>query len=55
MELIKQFICVRDFKEHVEKILPIDQRAYFLCGSDDESTLSDNEEAFQRYYFMRYN
>ena len=42
-------LCTADFKKYAEDHLPKAIIGYYNTGSDSETTLSENEKAFERY------
>lgn len=48
-----KLVSVRDFQTAADDCLHPIQIGYYNCGSDNEVTLQDNCNAFQRYYFNR--
>ncbi|CAG7785236.1 unnamed protein product [Allacma fusca] len=44
-----KLICIPDFEQAASKILTSNAYEYYKSGADDESTLSDNKQAYQRW------
>ena len=42
-------VCVADFELHAQRVLPKAVFDYYVSGSDEQETLSDNVAAFSRY------
>ncbi|XP_070566195.1 2-Hydroxyacid oxidase 1-like, partial [Ptychodera flava] len=45
-----QLLCLDDFEEQAQKILPISVLSYYSSGADNEETLRENREAYRRYW-----
>ncbi|XP_070566020.1 uncharacterized protein [Ptychodera flava] len=45
-----QLLCLDDFEEQAQKLLPISAWAYYSSGADNEETLRENREAYRRYW-----
>ncbi|KAF7653260.1 hypothetical protein LDENG_00085590 [Lucifuga dentata] len=48
-----QRVCVSDFEEEARRILPKAVYDYYRSGADEEHTLADNVDAFNRWYAMQ--
>ncbi|XP_012693519.2 hydroxyacid oxidase 1 [Clupea harengus] len=44
-------VCVADFELHAQRVLPKAVFDYYVSGSDEQETLSDNVAAFSRWRF----
>ena len=45
----KKLVCLQDYEELAYEILPAAILSFYKGGADQEQTLRDNREAFQRY------
>ncbi|XP_070566019.1 uncharacterized protein [Ptychodera flava] len=45
-----QLLCLDDFEEQAQKLLPIGMWSYYRSGADNEETLRENREAYRRYW-----
>jgi (S)-2-hydroxy-acid oxidase len=43
-----ELVCVKDFEEQALCVLDRNSRNYFKSGADDEITIRQNQEAFNR-------
>lgn len=43
------YVCVSDFEVQARKVLPRAVYDYYRSGADEQRTLADNVEAFNRY------
>ncbi|XP_070566013.1 2-Hydroxyacid oxidase 2-like isoform X3 [Ptychodera flava] len=45
-----RLLCLEDFEEQAQKLLPISAWSYYSSGADNEETLRENREAYRRYW-----
>jgi len=43
------FVCLQDYEDHALKVLSKTAVGFYRGGADQEQTLGDNREAFNRY------